>query len=129
MKNHRKEFVFKDSSKQTETASLEPDVVENWTEENIDDRATGNTDTVMQPIDFREFNEVLNVAPGEHSSPISVFKDINSEFLVFPTIYCGKTRLDNKDRIIPLHYSTLCKWELRNVDRGVLHVFQIFSSK
>lgn len=65
MKNHRKEFVFKDSSKQTETASLEPDVVENWTEENIDDRATGNTDTVMQPIDFREFNEVLNVAPGD----------------------------------------------------------------
>lgn len=71
----------------------------------------------MQPIDFREFNEVLNVAPGEHSSPISVFKDINSEFLAFPTIYCDKTRPDNKDIIIPLHYSTLCKWELRSVDR------------
>lgn len=53
----------------------------------------------------------------EDSSPISVFKDINSEFLAFPTIYCGKTRPDNKDRVIPLHYSTLCKWELRNVDR------------
>lgn len=45
-------ICFEDSSEQNETASFEPDVVENWTEENIDDRATGNTDTVMQPIDF-----------------------------------------------------------------------------
>lgn len=99
------------------TENSESDVIEKWTEENIDERATGNTDTVMQPVDFREFNEVLNVAPGEHNSPISVFKDINSEFLAFPTIYCGQARPDNKDRKIPLHYSTLCKWELRNVDR------------
>ena len=106
-----------DVSEDIGTDNSKTDVATEWIEENIDERATGNTDTVMQPVDFREFNEVLNVAPGEHSSPISLFKDVNSEFLAFPAIYCGQTRPDNKDRIIPLHYSTICKWELRNVDR------------
>lgn len=91
-------ICFEESSKPTETASLETDVVENWTEEYVDDRATGNTDTVMQPIDFREFNEVLNVAPDlENITVRYVFKDINSEFLAFPTTYCGKARPDNKE--------------------------------
>lgn len=71
----------------------------------------------MQPRYFREFNELLHMAPGEHISPIRVFKDINSEFLAFPTIYSGKTRPDKKDKIIRFHYSSLCRWELKNVDR------------
>ena len=29
--------------------------------------------------------------------------DKESEFLAFPTIYCGETRPDNKDREIPVH--------------------------
>lgn len=37
----------------------------------------------MQLIYFREYNEVLNVVFGEYSSLISLFKDINLEFLVF----------------------------------------------
>ena len=45
--------------------------------------------------------------------------DKDSEFLSFPTIYCGKTRPDNKDRTTPVHYSTICKWELRSQDRRV----------
>lgn len=77
---------------------METDVVENWTEEYVDDRATGNTDNVMQPLDFREFNEVLNVAPDlENTTVRYVFKDINSEFLAFSTTYCRKTRPDNKE--------------------------------
>ena len=43
----------------------------------------------------------------------------DSEFLSFPTIYCGKARADNKDRTTPVHYSTICKWELRSQDRRV----------
>lgn len=38
---------------------------------------------------------------------------------LFPTIYCGKTRPDNKDRTTSVHYSTICKWELRSQDRRV----------
>ena len=45
--------------------------------------------------------------------------DKESEFLSFPTIYCGKTRAYNKDRTTPVHYNTICKWELRSQDRRV----------
>ncbi|XP_061195058.1 uncharacterized protein LOC133203256 [Saccostrea echinata] len=100
------------------TNSVEETITEAWTEEgSMDDRPTGNMDTLMQSIDFREFNQVLSVAPGENFSPLSIFQDKNAEFLAFPTIYCGEARPDNKLRTVPLHYSTICKWELRNVDR------------
>ena len=45
--------------------------------------------------------------------------DKQSEFLSFPTIYCAKTRVDNKERTTPVHYSTVCKWQLRSQDRRV----------
>lgn len=54
-------ICFEESSKLIEIVSLEIDVVENWIEEYVDDRVIGNIDIVMQFIDFREFNEVLNV--------------------------------------------------------------------
>ena len=37
----------------------------------------------------------------------------------FPTIYCGKRGADNSERQVPVHYSTICKWELRSKDRRV----------
>ena len=93
---------------------------DNWTEDdNFHERPTGNTDTVLQPMDFREFNQILSLAPGENRTPLGLFQDIYSEFLAFPTIYCGQVRSDNSTRSVPLHYSTICKWELRNVDRRV----------
>lgn len=91
-----------------------------WTEdENFDNRPTGNCDTLLHPADFREFNKILSVAPGEGNSPLGLFQDIYSEFLAFPSIYCGQSRPDNSCRPVPLHYSTICKWELRNIDRRV----------
>ena len=100
------------------TNSVKDAITEAWSEEGgNDDRPTGNMDTLMQSIDFREFNQVLSVAPGKNFSPLSIFKDKNAEFLAFPTIYCGEARQDNNSRIVPLHYSPICKWELRNIDR------------
>ena len=91
-----------------------------WTEDDsCRDRLTGNLDTCLQAMDFREFNQVLSVAPGEANSPISIFQDIHSEALSFPVIFCGNARVTNDDRFVPLHYSEICKWELRNVDRRV----------
>lgn len=84
-------------------------------------KPAGNFDTVMQPADFREFNRILSVAPAEGNSPLGMFQDINAEFLSFPTIYCGESRQNNNSRITPVHYSTICKWELRNADRRVAH--------
>jgi hypothetical protein len=93
---------------------------DSWTEdENFNDRPTGNFDTCLQSMDFREFNQVLCIAPGENNSPLGLFQDIHSEILSFPSIFCGQERVDNSKRIIALHYSDICKWEMRNVDRRV----------
>jgi hypothetical protein len=87
---------------------------------NFHERLTGNTDTVLQSADVREFNQMLSLAPGEEHTPLCLFQDINSEYLAFPTICCGKTRPD--------HYSAISKWELRNVDRRVAtNIPNIFS--
>ena len=61
----------------------------------------------------------MSFAPGEGNRPLGIFMDKESEFLSFPTIYCGQTRADNKERTTPVHYSTVCKWELRSQDRRV----------
>ena len=93
---------------------------EQWSEdENAVLKPSGNFDTVMQPADFREFNRILSVAPAEGNTPLGMFQDVNAEFLSFPTIYCGESRQNNNSRTTPVHYSTICKWELRNADRRV----------
>ena len=76
-------------------------------------------DTCLQSLDFREFNQVLCLAPGEKNSPLGRFQDLHSECLSFPSIFCGQSRVGNLKRFLPLHYSAICKWELRNVDRRV----------
>ena len=58
-------------------------------------------------------------APGERNRPLGIFMDKESEFLSFPTIYCGQARADNMERTTPVHYSTVCKWKLRSQDRRV----------
>ena len=73
----------------------------------------------MQAADFREFNRILTVAPAENNVPLGLFQDINAEYLAFPDIYCGQGREPNNSRKVMLHYSTICKWELRNRDRRV----------
>ena len=72
-------------------------------------------------------NAVLSVAPGEGQRPISIFKDPNAEYLAFPTIFCGQKRRENSERLVPVYYSDICKWELRCVDRRAgLHIPNIF---
>ena len=112
---------FQEQSEQPNTdAGKEMDSSDNWTEDDeFINRPTGNLDTCLQSVDFREFNQVLSVAPGEKNSPIGLFQDIHSEALSFPSIFCGKSRVDNSERRNPLHYSDICKWELRSVDRRV----------
>lgn len=96
------------------------DETEQWTEdENFENRPTGYFDTLLHPADFREFNQILSLAPGKAKPRWDYFRTFFSEFLAFPTIYCGQTRKDNSCRTVPLHFSTICKWELRNVDRRV----------
>ena len=76
-----------------------------WCE--VEERTSGVTDTLLQEPDITENVEnIITFAPGEGNRPLGIFMDKDSEFLLFPTIYCGKTRADNKDRITPVHHST-----------------------
>lgn len=70
-------------------------------------------------LEEAEKDNVYNVAPGEGSHPLSVFKDAYCEELAFPGIYCGQPRPKISDRTVPLHYSELCKAEVRAEDRRV----------
>lgn len=47
-------------------------------------------------------------------------------FLSIPTIYCGKTWPDKRKIMVPLRCSTICKWELRYVDRRRAMCIPIF---
>ena len=72
-------------------------------------------------------NAVVSVAPGEGQKPVSIFKDPDAEYLAFPTIFCGEKRIENSERLVPVYYSDICKWELRCVDRRAgLHIPNIF---
>ena len=89
-----------------------------WCE--VEERTSGVTDTLLQEPDITENVEnIITFAPGEGNKPLGIFMAKDSEFLSFPTIYCGKARADNKDRTTPVHYSTICKWDLRSQDRRV----------
>ena len=55
--------------------------------------------------------------------------DKDAEYLSFPTIYCGKRRAENSERKVPVHYSTICKWELRSRDRRVAQCVPIIFFK
>lgn len=85
---------------------------DNWTElDSFSERPTGNLDTFLQSADFRGFNQELSVILGEKNSPNGIFQDFHSEFLSFPTIYCGQSQVENQRCVVPLHYSDICKWE------------------
>ena len=61
----------------------------------------------------------LTFAPGEGQYPISVFHDPDAEYLSFPTIFCGQRRASDEERNTSVHYTEICRYELRSVDRRV----------
>ena len=69
------------------------------------------TDTLLQESGAADsVDRIISVAPAEGNRPLGLFIDKNSEYVLFPTIFCGKRRCENKDREVPVHYSTICKW-------------------
>ena len=99
-------------------AGSETDDSDEWCE--VDERPSGVTDTLLQEPDVVvNADRIISFAPGEGNKPLGIFIDKDSEYLSFPTIFCGKRRADNKERKVPVLYSTVCKWELRCQDRRV----------
>ena len=92
----------------------------------VKERTSGATDTLLQEPDITENVEnIMTFAPGEGNKPLGIFMEKDSEFLSSPTIYCGKTRADNKEGTTSVQYSTICKWKLRDrrVAQSVPNIF------
>jgi len=86
-----------------------------WSEDEAEVPA-GVTDTMLTSTDFLENNErqlIMNIAPGEGNRPLSIFRDKYSEELAYPGIFLGQKRPESKR----VHYSDICKSELRRSDR------------
>ena len=113
----------------TDASDIVPNSQENTNEES-DEFSEVEDDTPLATfLDDQTYdkNAILSVAPGEGQRPLSLFKDPDSEYLSFPTLFCGQKRMDNSERHVPVHYSDICKWELRCVDRRVaLHIPNVF---
>ena len=74
------------------------------------------TDTMLKKADFIEDSEtkyILSVAPGEGNKPLSIFRDQYSEELAYPGIFLGQKQPENKERLVSVYYSDICKSELR----------------
>ena len=104
-------------------------VDDGWTEVDAEIPA-GITDTMLTATDFLEDGEraqIYSIAPGEGNRPLSLFRDTYSEELAYPGIYLGQKRPENDKRLVNVHYSDICKSELRRLDqRAALCVENIF---
>lgn len=90
--------------------------IDDWCED--EECPPGVTDTLLQQPDISQYcDEIISFAPAEGNKPLGLFMDKDSEFLSFPTIFCGKRRPTNSERKVPVSYSTVAKWELRCQDR------------
>ena len=78
----------------------------------------GNVDTLVDDENLEnKCDNVITFAPGEGQHPLSLYHDADAEYLCFPTIFCGQRRPSKEERIVPVHYSDIVRWELRSVDR------------
>ena len=97
---------------------IDNDTDDEWCE--TTEQSSGVMDTLLQEPDITQGGDgIISFAPGEGNRPLGIFMDKDSEFLSFPTIYCGKRQVDNNERLVPVHYSTICKWQLRSKYRRV----------
>ena len=90
----------------------------------------GITDTMLTPPDYvdnSERQQIYNIAPGECNRPLSAFRDQYSEEMANPGIFLEQKRPDKEQRLKYVHYSEICKSELRRSDcRAAMCVENIF---
>ena len=76
----------------------------------------GNIDTLVDDADIdNKYDKVFTFAPGEGQHPLSLYQDKDAEYLCYITIFCGQTPPSRDERLVPVHYSDIVKWELRSV--------------
>ena len=71
--------------------------------------------TLLTDTNVDLHNQILCIAPGEGQKPI--FTDENTEYLCFPTIFCGQKRNTNQHH--RLNKREIFKYEMKSTDRRV----------
>ena len=68
---------------------IDNDTDDEWCETN--EQPSGVMDALLQEPDVtQDGDRMISFAPGEGNRPLSIFMDKDSEYLSFPSIYCGK---------------------------------------
>ena len=111
-------WTEKDSSNSEQSETSDATQSDAFSEVDVDEMTTGTQDTMLETDEDQNIR-TLTFAPGEDQIPLSIFQDKDAEYLAFPTIFCGERRQSDSTEGSKLHYSDICKWELRAEDRRV----------
>ena len=69
----------------------------------------GNVDTLVDDENLESKYDAITFAPGEGQHPLSLYHDVDAEYLCFPTIFCGERRPSKEERTVPVYYSDIVK--------------------
>ena len=100
-----------DNDRTCTTSGIEQKVEELYDSdaEEVAHENVGNIDTMVENANEENRNCMFTFAPGEGQQPLSLYQDKDSEYLCFPTIFCGKRRKEHEERLVPVHYSDIAK--------------------
>ena len=123
-KEQRKDKANTENEKQKQDKTNENDIEasndydsDHYSEVDANEQV-GNIDTLVDDADIdNKYDKFFTFAPGEGQHPLSLYQDKDAEYLCFPTIFCGQTPPSRDERLVPVHYSGIVKWELRSADR------------
>ena len=117
LSNNLNTQIVENDETETRDDTIENDTDHEWCE--TTEQLSGVMDTLLQEPDItQDGDRILSFVPGGNR-PLGIFIDKDSEYLSFPSIYCCKCQADNSERLVPVHYSTMCKLELRSKDSRV----------
>ena len=90
----------------------------------------GNVDTLVDDANLEnKYDPVFKFAPGEGQHPLSLYHDVDAEYLCFPTIFYGQNRPSKEESTVSVHYSDIVKCKFRSVDRRAAQSVPKYSLK
>ena len=71
--------------------------------------------TATDFLDDNERQQIHNIACGEGSVPLSIFRDKYSEDIAYPGVFLGQRRPKNKERVVDVHYSEILQIRIKKI--------------
>ena len=78
---------------------------------------------------WRMKSVTITIKKFGHVSENALFRDKYFEELAYPGTFHGQKRSEDKDRLVSVHYSDICKSELRLCDRRAAMCVDILQNK